>query len=211
MTLQGIDVSAYQGANFNWNAYRGRIGFAGVKISEGTTYADPDALRNVTALHALDIPVIGYHFLHNGTGGQGGAPQAEWFLKCAAEAGLRPGHDLMAADVEDGGLGDVNRNSAADVEQALLHFDLVAAGFGNEVASHYRPGYWPGIYTEISIAPKLVHCGKGFLWLANPSGRAIKSIGPWRLVSFEQTGQKGVDTDVFCGSAGDLAKLAFSK
>jgi hypothetical protein len=39
----------------------------------------------------------------------------------------------------------------------------------------------------------------------------IKSIGPWKQVSFEQTGQRGVDADVFYGDAAALAKLAIPK
>ena len=42
MTLAGIDVSNYQGPAFPWQDYKGKIAFAGIKISEGTGYTDPD-------------------------------------------------------------------------------------------------------------------------------------------------------------------------
>ncbi len=208
IALAGIDVSAAgQGANFNWPAYRGKIAFAGIKISEGTGYQDPDAQRNIAGAHGIGIPVIGYHMLMNGTGAQGGPQQAEWFLKCANGL-LKPGTDLIAVDVEDYGLGDVDRSNALDVEQSLLHFDLVAGQFAAELRKHF-PGYNPVTYTEISIAPHLESMGACPLWLANPSRMAVKAIGLWKVISFEQTGQSGVDCDLFYGSAADLAKLAF--
>lgn len=211
MTLSGIDVSAVgQGANFNWSAYKGKIAFAGIKISEGTGFADPDAARNIAGARGIGAVPMGYHMLLNGTGSQGGVPQAEWFLHCAAKAGLKP-RDLIAVDVEDYGLGDVDRGNALDVEQSLIHFDLVAGGFANELRKHFGAAYSPVVYTEISIAPHLEAMGGCPLWLANPSRMAVKAIGPWKQVSFEQTGQSGVDCDVFYGDAAALAKLGFTK
>jgi GH25 family lysozyme M1 (1,4-beta-N-acetylmuramidase) len=206
--LNGIDISNVNGP-VDWESWRGKIAFAGVKISEGTTFADPLARANVVAAHALGIPVMGYHFLHNGTGSKGGAPQAEWFLANAKKAGLRPGLDLIAVDVEDGGLDiDPATVTGQDVEQAYLHFDLVAAGFCNQVREHHFPGYHPVLYTEISMAPALVNCGGSPLWLANPSRVHTGQLGPWASPSFEQTGQRGIDVDVFYGDAAALAKLA---
>jgi GH25 family lysozyme M1 (1,4-beta-N-acetylmuramidase) len=209
MTISGIDVSAAgQGDSFPWPQYKNKIGFAGVKVSEGTDYADPDAARNIAGARSIGAAVMGYHMLMNGTGAQGAPQQAEWFLECAHLAGLRPG-DLIAVDVEDYGLGDVDRSNALDVEQSLIHFDLVAGQFAAELRKHFGAAFNPVVYTEISIAPHLDSMGGCPLWLANPSGMAVKSIGPWKAISFEQVGQKGVDTDVFYGSAADLAKLAF--
>ena len=209
-TLNGIDVSAAgQGANFPWGQYHGKISFAFIKISEGTTFDDPDARANIAAARKLGLAVGGYHMLLNGTGAQGGPQQAEWFLHCAEQAGLRP-HDLIAVDVEDYGLGDVDRGNALDVEQSLIHFDLVAGQFAGELRKHF-PRFNPVVYTEISIAPHLESMAACPLWLADLSVPLLTGIGPWNLVSFWQTGQRGVDTDVFNGSAADLAKLGFSK
>jgi hypothetical protein len=86
----------------------------------------------------------------------------------------------------------------------------VAGQFRAELRRHF-PAFNPVVYTEISIAPHLESVAACPLWLANPSGMKVKSIGPWKQVSFEQTGQAGVDCDVFYGTAADLAKLGFSK
>jgi lysozyme len=209
IALAGIDVSAWQGDAFPWAGYRGKIAFAGIKISEGTTFADPDAKRNIAGARSIGAVPMGYHMLLNGTGGQGGPQQAEWFLKCAEQAGLRP-RDLIAVDVEDYGLGDVDRSNALDVEQSLIHFDLVAGQFAAELRKHFR-GFNPVVYTEISIAPHLESMAACPLWLADLSVPLLTGIGPWKLVSFWQTGQRGVDTDVFNGDAAALAKLGFTK
>jgi len=195
MTIAGIDVSAAgQGADFNWAAWRGKIGFAAIKISEGTGYADPYAKRNIAGARSIGCAVIGYHFLH----AVDGAPQARWYLECAAKAGMKPG-DNHAVDCEDLGL----------LGQTAATMDLVAAGFAGELRKHYQPGWNPVCYTEISMARELAHMGSCPLWLANPSRMAVKSIGPWKQVSFEQVGQRGVDSDVFYGTSEQLAALAF--
>lgn len=196
MTLAGIDVSAAgQGAAFPWSSYKGKIQFAGVKISQATDYGDPDAKANIAQAHALGLPVIGYHFLVNG---HDGAAQAEWYVAHAAAAGLQPERDLIAFDAEDAGLNG----------GTLAEMNVTAEDFTAEIRLH-KPGYWPMAYTEISMAPSLTSVGNCPLWLANPSGMTVKQCGPWKLVSAEQTGQRGVDTDVFYGTAAELAKLAF--
>jgi lysozyme len=194
-TLAGIDVSAAgQGPDFPWQQYKNKIGFAGVKISEGTTYADPDAKANVAQAHALGIPVIGYHLLH---AAQQGSQQAEWFLRCA-DGLLKPGRDLIAVDAEDAGLDGCPASE----------MNLAAVGFWAQLQKHF-PGYNPPVYTEESMAPSLASLGHCPLWLADLSSPLTQAIGPWGLVSFWQTGQRGVDCDLFNGAPADLAKLAF--
>lgn len=195
MTLSGIDVSAAgQGPAFSFAPYRGKIAFAGVKISQDLDFADPFAARNIANAHALGIPVIGYHFLHAGLSG---AQQAEFFLS-HAKGLLQPGRDLIAVDTEDEGLHG----------QTPAQADLVTAGFNNQLKKHW-PSYNALCYTEVWLEPHLVHCGNMPLWEANPDGLTVTDHGPWTGgPSFGQTGQRGVDTDVFYGTAAQLAKLA---
>lgn len=193
MTLAGIDTSNVNGT-VDWPSYKGKIQFAGVKVSEGLTFADPDAKANIAGARSIGAAVIGYHFLHAGLSGSG---QAEHFLSCAHAAGLRPG-DLIALDAEDAGLDG----------ESPAQMNLTASAFGAEAGRHF-PGYHPVTYTEISMAPWLTSLSQCPLWLANPSGTPVTAIGPWTVVSFEQTGQRGVDTDVFYGDAAQLAALGF--
>lgn len=195
MTLAGIDVSAAgQGANFDWATFAGEISFAGIKISEGLTFADPDAARNIAGARSIGAAVMGYHFLHSG---DGGAAQADAFMARCQTAALERG-DLLAVDVEQEGI------DAGTTESDLW---AVAADFAQTIHAHFT--CWTVLYTDISLAPS---AGSGVancpLWLANPSGDAVTAIGPWTVISFEQTGQAGVDTDVFYGTTAQLAKLA---
>ena len=195
-TLNGIDVSAAgQGANFPWGLYTHKISFAFAKISEGTGYADPDAAANIAAARKLGLVVGGYHFLHASADGE---LQANWFMARCKAAALERG-DLLAVDVEQGGIDSTS----------IAHLWLVAAQFTTVIHDHF--GAWPVLYTDISMAssaPGLDVLANCPLWLANPSKTPVTSIGPWKVISFEQTGQSGVDCDVFYGDAAALAKLA---
>lgn len=191
--LNGIDVSNYQGAAFDWPSWRGKIGFAGVKVSEGLDFADLDAARNIAGARSIGAVPMGYHFLHAGSSG---ADQANWFLARCKAAALERG-DVLAVDVEQGGL---DGKSPAELW-------AVAAGFAAAVHDHF--GCWPVAYTNLSLAAVAPSsAGSCPLWLANPSGTPVSHIGPWQVVSFEQLGQSGVDTDVFYGDVAALAKLA---
>jgi GH25 family lysozyme M1 (1,4-beta-N-acetylmuramidase) len=194
-TLSGIDVSASgQGASFDWAAYRGKISFAGIKISQDLDYADPDAARNTADARAIGASVIGYHFL-NAT--LDGARQAEYFLS-HADGLLKPGRDLIAVDAEDEGMHGC---SPAQLNE-------VTADFLAELRKHWA-AYHGIVYTEVWLLPYLVSCGASPLWAANPGGGPIADKGAWPGgPSFEQVGQKGVDSDVFYGSSAELAKLA---
>lgn len=196
MTLAGIDVSAAgQGGAFPWADWKGKIAFAGVKISEGTGFADPDAARNIEQARAIGVAVIGYHFLHASLSGSG---QAEHFLSCAEAAGLGEPGDLFALDAEDAGLDG----------EPYVQMNLTASAFTGEIRRHPRyVSYWPLAYTEISMAPSLVSLANCPLWLADLTDPKMTRVGPWSLVSIWQTGQRGVDADVFNGDAAQLAAL----
>ncbi len=197
MTLAGIDVSAIgPGPHFGWPSWRGRIQFAGIKVSEGTAFADPDAARNVAGARSIGCAVTGYHFLHANSDA---AVQAAWFLARCKAAGLERG-DLLAIDAEQGGMDGL---PAVNLWAAAVRFATI-------VHDHF--GCHPVLYTDMSLAqsaPGLGALADCPLWLANPSRVPTPNgIGPWRVVSFEQTGQRGTDTDVFYGDQAQLAKLA---
>lgn len=191
--LNGIDVSNLQGAAFDWAPYKGRISFAGIKITEGTTFADADALRNMAQARSIGVVRMAYHFLHPGESAQA---QAAFFLQHARAAGLGPG-DLVMLDNEV-----ADKLSPAQVADcAALWAHIV----------HADAGAWPVAYADQAMAENGSCAGLGDCpaFIANPSRVNLPSpIGPWRLVSFEQTGQRGVDTDVFYGDLAQLQKLA---
>lgn len=191
MTLAGIDVSAIgQGTAFNWGAYRGRIQFAFAKATEGITFTDPAFTGNYAQMRALGIVPGAYHFLRPADPADA---QAHHFLSVARP---QPG-DLMMVDVEvaDG-------CTVAQVAQCAHDFAM---------AIRVATNAWPFVYTDISMARGgyVSACSSCPSWIANPSAGPITlPIGPWHVLSIEQTGQRGVDTDVFYGDAAQLAALA---
>ena len=72
-------------------------------------------------------------------------------------------------------------------------------------------GAWPVAYCDQDFAETgcVASLGSCPAFIANPSRVTLPSpIGPWRLVSFEQTGQRGTDLDTFYGTSAELARLA---
>ena len=192
--LNGIDVSATgQGASFDWPSWKGKIGFAGVKVSEGLSFTDPDGPRNVAGARSIGAVPMGYHFLRANLPG---TSQARYFLDKADAAGIGPGCLLMA---------DVETADGSTPEQV----SNCAAAFAGEV--HALTRAWPVAYTMQSFAEGGYVSALGVCpaFIANPSRVVLPvPVGPWRVVSFEQTSQRGTDLDVFYGTTGQLAALA---
>lgn len=194
MTLNGIDVSSWQGPAFDWAAWRGKISFAGVKVSEGLAVADPDGPRNVTGARGIGAVPMAYHFLRANLPG---TSQARYFLDRAHAAGIGPG-DLLMIDVETSDGMTAGQVSAC------------AGSFAAEV--HALTGAWPVAYTMQSFAGDghTASLGNCPAFIANPSRVTLPSpIGPWHVVPFEQVSQRGTDLDVFHGTPAQLAALAW--
>lgn len=196
VSLPGIDVSAIgQGMVFNWDAYRGRIAWAMAKATQGTDFRDPAYPRNRADAEAEGLVFGSYHYLVPEVDG---AAQAHWFLSYAQP---RPG-ELVAVDSE------VDRDPAGNVLPPAV-VAKVAVAFADTIRA--QTGAWPFAYGDISMVKGGYFAGMGQcpLWLANPSAiQLAPPIGPWNLISAEQTGQRGVDTDVFYGDLAQLRKLA---
>lgn len=192
MTVQqGIDVSNWQGPAFAWPEWRGKISFAFAKATENVNFEDPDYHRNLGGMMGIGVVPGAYHVLH---GGSDGAAQARYFLSYAKpSAGT-----LLMVDYEP---------TTTDGRGATAMSDIGAA-FADVVRS--ETGAWPIAYSDISmvVAGYLNGLKACPLFLANPSRVPTRPpIGPWGLVSFEQTAQRGVDTDVFYGDLPQLRKL----
>lgn len=192
MTLNGIDVSNNNGT-VDWEAWRGKIAFAGIKVSEGLNFTDQYAAANVRGARSVGAVPMAYHFLRANLPG---ITQARYFLSRALAAGIGDG-DLLMVDVET-----MDGMSAAQVSEC-------AAVFAGEV--HEQTRAWPVAYTDQSFAADGYVAALGVCpaFIANPSHVTLPvPLGPWRLVSFEQTGVRGTDQDVFYGTREQLAALA---
>lgn len=195
MTLPGIDVSAIgQGAAFNWEAWRGKIAFAGIKATQGLTFKDPDFNRNMNGAREIGAARMPYHFFDPSEDGQA---QARYFLEYADP---QPG-ELVMLDFETPGPAGAPLPAAAVADRAAAFADYVRV----------QVGAWPVAYSdqwmiESGYCAKLGACPA---FVANPSRVVLPTVlGPWRLVSFQQIGQRGVDTDVFFGDLAALNRLA---
>jgi hypothetical protein len=194
-TIAGIDVSNFQGA-FDWGPWRGKIGFAFAKATEGTGFTDPDFAHNWAGMKAQGITRGAYHFAHPASSP---ATQAAFYLHTAGAQGLHSG-DLVMLDLEvTDGLGPAAVASWAQTWTRLVHS---------------ATGAQPVLYTDRFMAGGGYCAGLGGcpLFLAVPGGGNVPlPIGPWKAISFELTGTRGVrpvDADIFFGGAVPLAALS---
>lgn len=190
MALKGIDVSNWQGKSFDWAAQAAQgVDFAFIKATEGTTFTDPDFAHNWAVAKVRGLVRGAYHFFHPG---QSVESQASWFLSHVHGQGLEPG-DLLAVDyeVDDG----VNPEAAA---AAAGHFvDIVNSSEKVSCVVYTTRGF--------ALCGYCAGLGRSPLWLAVPGATSAPPPPPWTLISFEQTGVRGVDQDA--GYFPDLAQL----
>ena len=194
----GIDLSSYQ-PSFDWSAEKGRISFAFIKATEGTTITDPDFAVNWRQAGDLGIVRGAYHFGHPKNGA---ATETRAFLAVVQAHGLKAG-DLIALDLEasDGlspaRVAEYARNWCADVHRAT--------------------GLTPIVYTFLSFAEQGNCAGLGHypLWIAEPSAPAGRPVvpRPWSTWTFHQygtarVGSNTVDVNVFNGDTAALKKFA---
>lgn len=195
---EGIDLSSYQ-PSFDWSTEKGRISFAFIKATEGTTITDPDFAASWQQAHDLGIVRGAYHFAHPANGA---ATEAQAFLAVVEAHGLKAG-DLLALDLEtaDGlspaRVAEYARNWCADVHQAT--------------------GHMPIVYTFLGFAQAGNCAGLGGypLWIAEPSYPPGKPAvpQPWSTWAFHQygttqVGSDTVDVDVFNGDTAALEAFA---
>ncbi|MFI5064612.1 MAG: glycoside hydrolase family 25 protein [Streptosporangiales bacterium] len=195
---QGVDVSNFQ-PSFDWQAEKGRISFAFIKATEGTTFTDPDFGTNWRQSGAIGLVRGAYHFGHPGNPA---AAEVSAFLAVVRAQGLHSG-DLLALDLEttDG----LQPAQVASYAQAWC--DGVARA----------TGHTPVVYTFLSFAQQgnCAGLGKYPLWIAEPSAPAGRPSvpGPWTTWHFHQygttrVGSNTVDADVFNGDTAALHAFA---
>jgi lysozyme len=194
-SLNGIDVSSYQGY-VNWQAVKNAgTSFAFAKATEGTYYTDAYLRRNISEMKRVGIIPGAYHFARPGSNA---VTQARIFCSAVKSANGNNFHGLLqlALDLErtDGQSPTAIRNWT----QAFIHEVQVQTG---------RPGIiYTGFYfwrDQAGNGPNL-NCP---LWLAayvsNPTPyipAAWKSVG-WAFWQYTSSGSVGgthpVDRDYF--------------
>lgn len=202
-TLEGIDVSHYDGA-VDWAQVKasGRA-FAFVKATEGTTYVDPRFAANWAAMKQHGIVRSAYHFFH---ANKDPIAEADHFLQVMGplETGdLPPTLDL---EVDDGQSGAV---VAANTVKWLDH---VAAATGMTPILYTSPSFVTG-----TLGSPVGLDSKALLWIANWQVTCPDVPAPFTTWPFWQydsmgtvpgiSGSNNVDLDVFNGGATQLAAL----
>lgn len=124
----GIDVSSYQSANLTSMAKAGGQ-FAIVKVSEGTSYRNPNAASQIKSAMANNMLPMAYHFATFGSNSTAAAKEGKYAVSSAKALGL-PSGAYIACDWETGD-GNVVTGSKTANTNAILAFmkQVKSAGF----------------------------------------------------------------------------------
>ena len=186
MSLNGVDISSYQG-DIDLAALP--IDFVIIKATEGNSYVNPYCDSKYQQAKSLNLLRGVYHYA---TGRTSGTEEADWFLK-NIEGYI--GDAILALDWE-----------ASAVSKGVGY----AKEFLNRVYS--RTGIKPLLYVNRSTIDSydwssVVNADYG-LWLATLDGEEYSSYGEFPLVAICQTWAKpmtgynaNIDQDVFYGDA----------
>jgi GH25 family lysozyme M1 (1,4-beta-N-acetylmuramidase) len=200
-TLQGLDVSNYQGA-VNWGAVAaGGASFAYIKATEGTGFVDGQFAGNSAGSAAAGLAHGAYHFALPDR--SSGASQANFFVNHGG-GWVADGSTLPPVI-------DMEYNPYGPTCYGLSKGQMAAwvADFSNTV--HARTGRWPAIYTTTNWWSTCTGNNAGFgadpLWIARYSSTPGALPAGWSFYSFWQYADGGVfpgDQDIFSGSADEL-------
>lgn len=196
-TIEGIDVSHYDGT-ITWSSVKSsNIDFAFMKATEGTSFVDSQFSANWSGAKANGIVRGAYHFFHSNVDP---TAQANHFLSVVGsiEAGDLP--LVIDLEVDDG-------ESASTVASTALTFlEAVEAGSGRT----------PIVYTGPSFFSSTLGDPPGFdkypLWIANYGVSCPTVPDEWSSPTFWQDDDSATingigsacDHNFFNGSLGDL-------
>ncbi len=199
-TVEGIDVSEFQG-NINWSAVKasGRK-FAVIRVSDGLGHFDPKFNQNWSEAKSAGMIRSVYQFFR---ASEDGTAQANLLLEHMGtlEAGDLP--PVADVEVTDGvGAGALNSQLAkwtARIKQAT----------GKTPMIYTSPGLWSSLSGSTSF-------GGDTLWVANWGVSCPSTPVGWSHWKFWQYADNGhvsgigdlVDLDKFNGSLDDLEKFA---
>jgi hypothetical protein len=168
MTVKGIDIASYQGADYSTAG----LAFVVVKATEGTSYINPKHNAQIATGRAAGLVVGHYHFVRPGDI----VAQAAYFL---AHAAPKTG-DVLVLDWEDHGV------SSADKDTFIKAIRTAAPH--HRVLLYCNRDFWLTRDTS-------GFCGDG-LWIADPGAPAghPRVEHPWVMHQYSEAG--GVDRDV---------------
>nr|WP_245328703.1 GH25 family lysozyme [Lactobacillus colini] len=133
----GVDVSSFQSTDLSKNAQAGAQ-FAIVKVSEGTSYRNPNAKGQIASALANNMMPMAYHFATFGANSSAAVAEANYAISSAQAFGLPKG-SYIAIDWETGDGNNVNGGKDASANAILAFMNKInAAG--------YQPLLYSGAY-----------------------------------------------------------------
>ena len=204
--LQGCDVSHWNGRPDWAAAVQAGMKWVSVKLSQGASITDSQAVRNVEKLRGLGVPIMPYCFLYPGISAQA---HFDKFMAVVEACGGWDGMIVPALDVE----GDEHcqlrgTSSAAYCGLASDWLDLLARESGRLGVVYTYPSF----NTEHGVG---AHLGqKSLLWAASYGSKTPHFSG-WETTTFWQYGDHGswrgigggLDMDWFLGTEDELRGL----
>lgn len=199
-TVDGIDVSNYDGA-IDWMKVAGAgKKFAIAKATEGTGFHDSTFAANWSGMKAAGVIRGAYHFFHSN---EDPVAQANYFL--AAVGTLGPGDlpPMLDLEVADG------QSAATVASTALTWLQTVESMTGKKPIVYTYPSFWSSVGASASFA--------GYpLNIANYGVNCPDVVGSWSSWTMWQYSDTGtvaginaqIDEDHFNGDLAALQKLA---
>lgn len=196
-TVQGIDVSHFQGV-VNWQQVKqAGMCFAFAKATDGITYTDPELAANWAGIQAAGLLRGAYHFFEPN---DDATAQAQHFL---ATVKLAPGDLPPVLDVEVTG-GVANAQIWSGVSTWL---QIVEQETKRQPILYTAPGFWNTHQPDLTLA-------RYPLWLADYATQPTLPTGwtSWLFWQHSQTGTVAgvtgsVDLDIFNGTLEQLHRL----
>ena len=197
-TVQGIDVSHFQGTVSWQQVAKAGMSFAFAKATEGITYVDPQFAANWAGIQAAGLLRGAYHFFE---ANDDAAAQAQHFL---ATVQIAPGDLPPVLDVETTG-GVSNAQIWSGVSTWL---QAVEQATGRQPIVYTAPGFWNAHQPDLTLTSYP-------LWLADYASQPTLPTGwtSWLFWQLSQTGTVAgvtgsVDLNLFSGSLEQLHALA---
>jgi lysozyme len=201
-TVEGVDVSEFQGS-IDWNAVHGSgRDFAITRVSDGTGHSDPTFAANWAGIKAAGMVRGVYQFFRASED-----PTAQANLLVSAIGSLGPDDLAPVADVEvsDGVSG------ATLVANLATWVSVIKAKTGRTPIIYTAPGFWDPLPSTGQFAGEV-------LWVANWQVSCPDTPTPWTGWTFWQYDDGtttpnvpgisgGVDKDRFNGSLAQLQAI----
>lgn len=134
----GVDVASYQPTNLA--AYhKAGASFAIVKLTEGTSYVNPKASKQVASSRANHLYTHAYHFANFDASATQAKKEADYFLKWAKKANISKKR-MLWLDWEASNANRVDGGRIANTAAILAFMTTIKAA-----------GYRPGLYSGASL------------------------------------------------------------